>query len=74
MKLRYYSIKKMIVIFIVKVNGCYGTEIQQDIPNDELWMYYVYVCEHNMGMIPNRDFANYNSYGHDRYVLEHVLI
>jgi len=56
----------MIVTVIVKVNWCYGTEIQIGYPNNESRMCYVYMCEHNTGMIPNCDLAVYNSYRHDR--------
>ena len=45
LELRDYIIKKMIVTVIVKVNWCYGTEIQIGYPNNESWICYVCVCE-----------------------------
>ena len=48
------------------VNECRGAEIQIGYPNNESRRCYVYVCEHNTGMIPNCDFANYNLYRHGR--------
>ena len=53
LELRDYVIERMIMTVIVKVNWCYGTEIQIEYPNNESRICYVYACEPNTGMIPN---------------------
>ena len=45
LELRDYVIKKIIVTVIVKVNWCYGTEIQVEYQDNDSRICYVYVCE-----------------------------